>query len=96
MKNMRAQMNGNDIFRTIELGSVTKMEDTDDWFLQFNHSMPDPKTHVMGRMIGFGNAALFGLLNGKIGLHVDASFHVFPKPFYQTLVVMARDPQTWT
>ena len=87
-------MSSNDIFRTIELGSVSKLEDTNGWFLLFNHSMPDSKTDIMERIVGFSNSALFGLLNGKIDLHVDAFFHVVPKIFYQMLVIMAYDPQT--
>ena len=30
VKNTRSKMNSNDIFRTIELGSVSKLEDTDN------------------------------------------------------------------
>ena len=48
-------MSSNDIFRTIELGSASKLENTDNWFLLFNHSMPDPKTDIMERIAGFGN-----------------------------------------
>ena len=50
----------------------------------------------MERMIGFGNLALLELVSGKIDLRADASFCVFPKLFYQTLVLMAFDPQTGT
>ena len=94
VKNIQAQTNGNDVFRTIALGSASKIEDADNWFLQFNHTMPDPKPHAMERTISFGNPALFESLNGKIDLHIDTSFCVVPKPFYQMLVVMAHDPQT--
>ena len=75
-------MSSNGIFRTIELGSVLKLEDTNNWFLLPNHSMPDPKIDVMERIAGFGNPALFGLLDRKIYLHVDASFYVALKLFY--------------
>ena len=44
--------------------------------------------------MGFGNPALFGLLNRIIDLHEDASFYVVPKPLHQMLVIMAYDPQT--
>ena len=91
---MQAKMSSSDIFRTIELGSVLKLENTDNWFLLFNHSIPDSKTDVMERIAGFGNPALFGLLNGKIDLHIDTSFYVVRKSFYQMLVIMAYDPQT--
>ena len=96
MKNTRAKMSGNDVFRAIDSCSASKIEDADSWFLLLNHSMPDPKTDVMERIVGFGNPALFGLLNGKIDLHADASFCVVPKPFYQMLIIMAYDPQTGT
>ena len=91
-KNTRVKINSNDIFRTIELGSILKLEDANSWFLLFNHSILDPKTDIMERIIGFGNPALFGLLSGKIDLHVNTSFYVVLKPFYQMLVIIAYDP----
>ena len=72
-------MSSNNIFRTIKLGSVSKLEDTDNQFLLFNYSILDSKTDVMERITGFGNSALFGLLNRKIDLHVDALFYVVLK-----------------
>ena len=87
-------MSSNDIFWTIKLGSVSKLENTDNWFLLFNHSMPDPKIDIAGRIAGFGNPALFRLLNRKIDLHIDTSFYIIPKPFYQILAIMAYNPQT--
>ena len=85
-------MSRNNIFRTIKLGSVLKLENTDNWFLLFNHNMPDPKTDIMERIADFSNPALFGLLSRKINLHIDTSFYVVLKLFYQILVIMVYDP----
>ena len=83
-----------DIFATIELGSVSKLEDTDNWFLLFNHSMLDSKTDVMERIAGFDNPILFRWFNRKIDLHIDTSFYIIPKLFYQILAIIVYDPQT--
>ena len=56
--------------------------------------MSDPKTDVMERIAGFGNPALFGLLNRKIDSHVDVSFYIVPILFYQMLIIIAYDSQT--
>ena len=58
--------------------------------------MPDPKSHVMERVIGFGNPSLFGFWSEKIDFHVDASFHVALQPFCQMLTIMAHDPHGGT
>ena len=51
-------MSRNNIFRTTELGSISKLEDTDNWFLLLNYSMLDSKTDVMERVAGFDNPIL--------------------------------------
>ena len=96
VKNACAKINSNDAFRAIELGSASKMEDTDNWVLLLNHSMPDPKINSVEIIVGFVNPALLGLLSGKIDLCADASFCLVPKQFCQTLVIMAYDPLTGT
>ena len=87
-------MSSNDIFWTIKLGSVLKLENTDNWFLLFNHSMPDSKIDTAGRIAGFSNITLFRLLSGKIDLYFDTSLYIVPKLFYQILAIMVYNPQT--
>ena len=44
---------------------MSKMRDSDKWFLKFSMSFVDPDNNELRRMTGFGNPQLFPLLKGK-------------------------------
>ena len=43
VKNIRAREHGTDLFVKLETEEVSKMKDSDRWFLQFNFLLTDPK-----------------------------------------------------
>ena len=94
VKNARAELCGNDVFRTIEQDHVGKVKGTNNWFLQFNATVIDPESRKLERLIGFGNPELILLLNGKVKAHFDATFYIVPEPFQQCLIIMVCDAQT--
>ena len=94
VKNCRAKLNGNDVFRTIEMENVAKSSFTNQFFLQFNLTFPSSYNGKLERVIGFGNPALFRCFGGNRKIFIDGTFKIVPKPFYQCLIVMVFDAQT--
>ena len=95
IKNSRTKYNGNDVFRTIEMSHLSKMKNSNQFFLQFNIAYPNEHTEgKMERIIGFGNPALFRIFGGNSKIFIDGTFKVCPKPFYQCLIIMVFDEQT--
>ena len=94
IKNARTRMNGNDIFRTIESENLSKMKNSNLFFLHFNLSFPNEYDGKLERILGFGNPALFRCLGGNRRIFIDGTFKIVPKPFYQCLIVMVFNKQT--
>ncbi|POM69289.1 Hypothetical protein PHPALM_14436 [Phytophthora palmivora] len=92
IKYTRAQVTGSDTLRAIELAPMRNVaEDDVRPFLQFS------VVHTMGcaqhRCLGFGHPDLIRLLRySGTTLFIDCTFKMVPKPFYQCLIVMVRDP----
>ena len=91
MRNIRYKCYGDDTYKMLEekYGSKKKSEN----MLQFNYKYSDNKGHQ--RLVGFSREELFGILrNGKLKVHVDATFKCTPPGYLQTLIVSVRDNQT--
>ena len=89
----REKQCGSDIFQTIEQHPNSMVEYSKHNFLQVNCNFPDGED--MERMIGWGNPALFGILNtDDVHIYVDATFSSCPLKFYQCLIIMEFDAQT--
>ena len=87
---------GDSIYQTIEQPYIGMIDDSNDQFLQINYTIANRKTHKMNRLTVFGNPYLFGLINGSVYLHVDATFHYCLKGYDQMLVIMIFDEWTQT
>ena len=94
VKNCRAKINGNDVFRTIEMDNVAKSTKTNQFFLQFNVTFPSSYSGKLERVLGYGNPTLFRCFGGNQKVFIDGTFRIVPKPFYQCLIVMVFDNQT--
>ena len=87
-------MNGNDIFRTIEMKNVAKSSFSNQFFLQFNLRFPSSFTSKFESVIGFSNSALFHCFGGNQKVFINETFKIVPKLFYQCLIVMVFNNQT--
>ena len=94
VKHICAREHGTDLFVKLETEEVSKMKDSDRWFLQFNCLLTDPKDGKRSRMVGFANPRLIGLLNGNVQIYIDGTFKICPFPFYQCMIVMVYNGQT--
>ena len=94
VRNSRSNLNGNDVFRTIENDTISRVKNSNLFFLHFNCSFPNEYDGKLERIIGFGNPALFRVLRGCKRLFIDGTFKFVPKPFYQCLILMVFDEQT--
>ena len=94
IKNARTKINGNDVFRTIEMEHLSKMKDSNNFFLQFNITFPNEYDGKLERIIGYGNPSLFRVFGGNQKVFIDGTFKICPKPFYQCLIIMVFDEQT--
>ena len=90
-RNIRKQISLVDMQHTAEQPHVGMMKDSDNWFMQINHTVADRKTHKLNRITVHGNPCLFGLMKGNVHLHLDATFRCCPKGYEQMLVVMIFD-----
>ena len=87
-------MNGNDIFCTVEGENLSKVKNSNHYFLHFNLSFPNEYDGKFEWVLGFGNPALFCCLGGNGRIFIDGTFKIVPKPFYQCLIRMVFDEQT--
>ena len=55
VKNVRQCEYSTNIFVKLETNEMSKIKDSDRWFLQFNDFLTDPKDSHRSRMIGFIN-----------------------------------------
>ena len=94
VKNTRAKINGSDLIRKLESEPLSMVQNSSNFFLQFNLTIPDCETRKMHRIIGYGNPALFGTLAGNVQIYIDGTFNIVPHPFYQCLIIMVYDIQT--
>jgi len=94
VKNCRTKLNGNDVYRTIEMESLSKIKNSNLFFLQFNITFPNEYDGKLERIIGFGNPSLIRVLGGNKRVFIDGTFKIVPKPFYQCLIIMVFDEQT--
>ena len=66
-------MIGKDAHHMIENAQVTKMQDTDYFYLQFSIASLDPSTSKLCRITGFRNLELIEILKEKSRLHFSNS-----------------------
>ena len=58
-------------------------------------SIPDIETKKMHCIMFYGNFSLFRTLAGNVQIYIDGTFNIIPIPFYQCLIVMVYDIQTF-
>ncbi|OWZ12695.1 hypothetical protein PHMEG_00014102 [Phytophthora megakarya] len=88
----RRQAGGGDVYRQIEtLPAVVVSESDDRSFVQFNLFYENFGERQ--RILGMGHPDLICLLMYPgASLFIDATYSITPRPFQQTLVIMAHDP----
>ena len=94
IKNARSKLNGNDMYRTVEMDHLARIKDSDQFFMHFNITFPNDWSGKYERIMGFGNPSLFRIFGGNKRVFIDGTFKIVPKPFYQCLIVMVFDEQT--
>ena len=66
VKNTRARISDCDVFRELEKPPLSMVQNSSNFFLQFNLSIPDIETKKIHRILGYGNPSLFGTLSGNM------------------------------
>ena len=61
---MRSKLNGNDMYRAIEMDHLSKIKNSNLFSFQFNVTFPNAYDGILERIIGFGNPSLFRTLFG--------------------------------
>jgi hypothetical protein len=89
---VRKAATGGDVFRQIETSPSVMVSDSDDRsFVQFNVFYDNVGKRQ--RIVGMGHPDLLRLLRyPRASLFIDGTFSITPKPFQQTLIIMAHDP----
>ena len=76
VKNVQSCEYGTDMFVKLETNEVSRMKDSDRWFLQFNALVTDPKDGHQSCMLGFANTKLLGLLNRNVQIYIEGTFKI--------------------
>ena len=85
IKNARSKLNGNDMYRTIEMDHLSKIKNSNLFFLQFNITFPNEYDGKLERILGLGNPSLFRTFGGNKRVFIGGTFKIVPKPFINAL-----------
>ena len=93
VQNIRSKLQGSDIVWINWRCRVSKNEEFEHIFLQFDCSIADDTKEqtTMEKIVGFGNPYLFYYMTNAENLFFYATFLIAPRPFYQCLVVIIFD-----